>query len=1187
MSERRVVGSFAVALVLVAPALTAQQRDDVPLATWSAPPYWMPPVQAARDTAESDLAAVEGATLEPLALPTAPLPFIGITPCRLIDTRGPIGTYGGPALVAGSPRSFPVAGQCGVAADAGAVSVNATVTNTQGAGFVALYPEGSSFPGVSNVNYTGASQTVANAAVVPLGPGGFTAIAGVSGTDLIVDINGYYAPLSAVTSLNTLTGAVTLAQGANITISPSGNTLTIAASGGTLPTGTAGQTLRNDGTSWVAASNLSNDGTNVGIGTTTPGQNLSVAGTLGILGGSSYSIFQGAPGQAANLTYLLPATSANGVLRNTSGALSWDTSPAPVTSVFGRTGAITATSGDYTATQVTNTPAGTIAAATVQAALNELDTEKSVTGHTHTSTGVTGLTSGGMLFGNSSGNLGQSASSLFWDQTNGRLGVGTAAPSALFELKGSGTQAAALLIDPYNTASGNTGELRFAELAAGGTNYVALKAPDALSASTVYTLPATSADGMLKNTSGVLSWDSSSGPVTSVFGRTGEVTATSGDYTATLVTNTPAGTISSTTVQAALNELDTEKSATSHTHTATTITGLTAGGITFGSATGTLTQAPNLFWNEGAVALNVVGSVEVGGLLRLAPTSSTGGQLQVNGVRFLHAYGSQDTFVGEAAGNLTTTGNSNTGVGYYALNAVTSGTDNTGVGIHALTALTTGTHNSAFGRGTLLSNTIGSDNTAVGRGALTNNTTASRSTALGAMALQTQSYSNGGAAYYPENTAVGYQALQLNQPTSATNGTQNTAVGANAMLSNTIGSRNTATGHGALYSNTVGDENAALGVGALYSNSTANRNTSVGYDALSTQSYSNGGVAWNSENTAVGYEALAANQPTSTTNGYQNTAVGAYALQANTIGYFNVATGHGALAANTVGKRNVAVGRGALNASTTTDDNTAVGDYALGSSVDGHEDTAIGAGALRSQGDVPYWTENTAVGFNSLYSNLEGIYNTALGHRALYANTTGGRNVAVGWGALDQSNGSYNTAIGIGAGSGLESGDYNVYLASDLPLGSSSESSTIRIGDPDEQTRAFLAGVYGVTVTGGTAVYVKSDGQLGTVTSSRRYKRDIEDVGERSEVLRQLRPVRFRYTEDRDPAGEQQYGLIAEEVEEVAPELVVHGEDGRPETVRYELVNALLLDEVLRQRKEIDELREVVRALVEVRRAVR
>ena len=785
--------------------------------------------------------------LAPDALPSGPLPFFAIAPCRIVDTRTGGGPYGRPALAPYVPRSFDIpAGPCaGIPADAGAFSLNFTVIGNAGTyedAFLTTWPTGTPMPTVSTLNFNG-THLANNAAVVPAGTAGSIDVLVSMGAHLILDINGYYASVSTVTSLNTLTGAVTLAEGSNVTITPSGQTLTIAASGGgSLPSGAADQTLRHDGSGWVASGLLLNTGTLVGVG----------------------------------------------------------------------------------------------------------------------------------------------------------------------------------------------------------------------------------------------------------------------------------------------------------------------------------------------------GDLNVGGNLSLPVTTAAAGQIVVNGVRFLHGYGTQDTFLGEAAGNFTTTGNSNTGVGYYALNAVTSGTDNTGMGIHALAALTTGTHNSAFGRGTLLSNTVGSDNTAVGRGALTSNTTASRNTALGAMALQTQSYSNGGVAWAPENTAVGYQALQLNQPTSGSDGVQNTAVGALALLTNTTGSYDSALGHGALYSNTVASGNVAVGHAAAYSNTTGQNNVAIGRNALWTQSYSNGGVGWDSDNTAIGYRALYANQPTSTADGYQNTAVGAHALESNTTGYVNVAVGHGALGSNTAGDGNGAVGRGALHANTTSDDSTAVGDYALGSSVDGHEDTAIGAGALRSQGDVPYWTQNTAVGFSSLYSNLEGIYNTALGHRALYTNTTGGRNVAVGWAALDQSNGSYNTAIGIGAGESLESGDYNVYVASDLPSGTS-ESDTIRIGDPSYQTRAFLAGVYGVTVTGGTAVYVKSDGQLGTVSSSRRYKREIEDVGDRSEVLRQLRPVRFRYTEDRDPAGEQQYGLIAEEVEEVAPELVVHRSDGRPETVKYNLVNALLLDEVLRQRKEIDELREAVRRLLEER----
>jgi N-acetylneuraminic acid mutarotase len=246
MHTRR-IGAIALTVVCLGGTTAAQEQIDIQ--NWSAPPYWAPAAQPQRDGAAGEPAEAEATALEPLALPTEPLPFIAVAPCRLIDTRGPVGTYGGPALVAGAPRSFPVAGQCGVAADAGAISVNATVTNTQGAGFVALYQEGGSFPGVSNVNYSAAWQTVANAAVVPLGPGGFTALAGVSGTDLIVDVNGYYAPRSVVASLtggaSTLTGDVMLEPGANVSITASGNTLTIGAvaGAGAPPSGPAGGSL--------------------------------------------------------------------------------------------------------------------------------------------------------------------------------------------------------------------------------------------------------------------------------------------------------------------------------------------------------------------------------------------------------------------------------------------------------------------------------------------------------------------------------------------------------------------------------------------------------------------------------------------------------------------------------------------------------------------------------------------------------------------------------------------------------------------------------------------------------------------------------------------------------------------------------------------------------------------------------
>jgi len=164
-------------------------------------------------------------------VPTSALAFTGITPCRIADTRGNgfMGAYGPPALAAGSPRNFPLTGQCGIPGGAEAVSLNVTVTNTLGPGFILIYPQGGAAPGVSTLNYV-ASQTVANAAVVPLGTGGgVTVVAGVSGTDLILDTNGYYAPQTVVNTVNGLSGAVTLAAGTNVTITPAGQTLTIAA----------------------------------------------------------------------------------------------------------------------------------------------------------------------------------------------------------------------------------------------------------------------------------------------------------------------------------------------------------------------------------------------------------------------------------------------------------------------------------------------------------------------------------------------------------------------------------------------------------------------------------------------------------------------------------------------------------------------------------------------------------------------------------------------------------------------------------------------------------------------------------------------------------------------------------------------------------------------------------------------
>jgi hypothetical protein len=227
---------------------------------WPAPASWSPPgrVIAKGEVSPSDVEAVE-------AVPTAPLHFVGITPCRVADTRGNgfTGQYGAPPVTP-SGRNMVITGQCGIPGDAQAVSFNFSAVNVTAAGFFVAYPAGGAFPPVATMTYNQNTPNLSNAAVVPLGTGGaITVVAAVTNIDLVVDVNGYYRP-GVVTALNGLSGGVTLAPGSNVTITPSGQTLTVASSGG-LPSGTDNQTLRHDGSNWVANSALQNNGTDVSL----------------------------------------------------------------------------------------------------------------------------------------------------------------------------------------------------------------------------------------------------------------------------------------------------------------------------------------------------------------------------------------------------------------------------------------------------------------------------------------------------------------------------------------------------------------------------------------------------------------------------------------------------------------------------------------------------------------------------------------------------------------------------------------------------------------------------------------------------------------------------------------------------------------------------------------------------------
>lgn len=315
-------------------------------------------------------------------------------------------------------------------------------------------------------------------------------------------------------------------------------------------------------------------------------------------------------------------------------------------------------------------------------------------------------------------------------------------------------------------------------------------------------------------------------------------------------------------------------------------------------------------------------------------------------------------------------------------------------------------------------------------------------------------------------------------------------------------------------------------------------------------------------NTGIGASALAAN------TGSSNTAVGTAALDVNTSGGSNTALGANALGANTTAGSNTAVGASAL-LNNTASDNTAVGAAALDANSSGASNTAVGANALGANTTA---ASNTAVGTNALNANTSGTGNAALGADALGVSVSGANNTAVGTGSLLTSTGTGNTALGAGAGNALTTGSDNIYIGN---AGAATESATIRVGGAG-QTRAFVAGIRGVTtgVADAIPVLIASNGQLGTVSSSLRFKEDIQDLGATSRGLLRLRPVSFRYIQpSADGAKPVQYGLIAEEVAEVYPELVVHGADGRPETVQYHVLPTLLLKELQRQETELVALR--------------
>jgi uncharacterized coiled-coil protein SlyX len=286
-----------------------------------------------------------------------------------------------------------------------------------------------------------------------------------------------------------------------------------------------------------------------------------------------------------------------------------------------------------------------------------------------------------------------------------------------------------------------------------------------------------------------------------------------------------------------------------------------------------------------------------------------------------------------------------------------------------------------------------------------------------------------------------------------------------------------------------------------------------------------------------------------------NTAEGTNALFSLTTGVWNTALGFQALNHNTTGWSNTATGFRALF-SNTSYENTATGVNALYSNTIGSGNTANGVAALY---DNTTGGGNAATGVQALYRNTAGVGNAATGARALFRNTTGNYNTANGLVALfNNATGSDNAALGNGAGNNVTTANNVIAIGSN-------------VSGENVSNTCYIGNIFGVTSAGATAVYVNSVGKLGTVVSSRRFKEEVKPMDKASEAILALKPVTFRYKQEIDPAGNPQFGLVAEDVEKVNPDLVVRDGEGKVNTVRYEAVNAMLLNEFIKEHRKVEQ----------------
>ena len=590
--------------------------------------------------------------------------------------------------------------------------------------------------------------------------------------------------------------------------------------------------------------------------------------------------------------------------------------------------------------------------------------------------------------------------------------------------------------------------------------------------------------------------------------------------------------------------------------------------------------------------------------------------------------GSNNTAVGMNALFHTTTGQGNTAVGTNTLANNLGGQGNTAIGSFALIANTSGGVNTAVGSSAMRANTTGSRNTATGDGALDANLSGSDNTASGHAALTRNTNGN-------RNTASGYQAMFFN-----TVGVGNTATGADA-LQNNAGSNNVALGNLAGFNATTGSNNIYVGANvlgvagesdAMYLGSTQAKTVVAGIRGTTV---TNGEMVVIDASGRLGTAAVATGADTVGSAQVIDESLTASDLAANSVSSSELAPGSvtadkvafnyagstsaggpamdvsclGCVGASEVGFTFAVLGANTFTATQTIDTGNLDLDASTATTGNitkngtrflhtfGTNNTFVGAtagnffmtgaGANTATGfstlsGLTTGTNNTASGAAALQANTEGSVNTAMGAVSLQFNSTGDQNTATGHAALNQNTtGSFNVGVGTNAGFSATTGSNNIYLGAWV-MGVAGESNTMYLGRQGTQSKAFIAGVRGITTVNPDAIPVMIDsaGQLGTVSSSRRFKEEIRDMADASRRLFELRPVTFRYRQAYgDGSKPIQYGLVAEEVGEAFPELAVRNAAGDVETVHYETLSVLLLNELQKQQKEMQRQRERIDTL--------